>query len=121
VLYQRLKVPPAINQFTQTADKNLATEVFKLLNKYRPETHVAKRQRLRAEAEKKAASPDAKHQGPKPFNVKYGINHITALIENKKALLVVIAHDVDPIEVSPLDFPQRYTSCFYSRSDFKRW
>ena len=31
--------------------------------------------------------------------VKYGINHITNLVESKKAQLVVIAHDVDPIEV----------------------
>jgi len=31
--------------------------------------------------------------------VKYGINHVTQLIEAKKAQLVVIAHDVDPIEI----------------------
>lgn len=31
--------------------------------------------------------------------VKYGLNHVTTLIENKKAKLVVIAHDVDPIEL----------------------
>ena len=31
--------------------------------------------------------------------VKYGQNHIVALIEAKKAALVVIAHDVDPIEL----------------------
>jgi hypothetical protein len=35
----------------------------------------------------------------KPIVVKYGINHITNLIENKKAQMVVIAHDVDPIEL----------------------
>merc|ERR1719458_2061715 len=34
-----------------------------------------------------------------PVNLKYGINHITWLVENKKARLVVIAHDVDPIEL----------------------
>eukprot|EP00126_Sphaerothecum_destruens_P015582 Sdes_comp9604_c0_seq2m1090 len=28
-----------------------------------------------------------------------GINHVTALIEAKKAKLVVIAHDVEPIEI----------------------
>lgn len=38
-------------------------------------------------------------QTKKPYNVKYGLNHITALIEAKKAQLVLIAHDVDPIEV----------------------
>jgi large subunit ribosomal protein L7Ae len=31
--------------------------------------------------------------------VKYGLNHIVALIEAKKASLVVIADDVDPIEL----------------------
>eukprot|EP00920_Eleutheroschizon_duboscqi_P021262 GHVT01050042.1.p2 GENE.GHVT01050042.1~~GHVT01050042.1.p2 ORF type:complete len:135 (+),score=21.67 GHVT01050042.1:1972-2376(+) len=31
--------------------------------------------------------------------LKYGLNHITDLIEIKKAKLVVIAHDVDPIEL----------------------
>merc|ERR1712182_151300 len=35
----------------------------------------------------------------KPVYVKYGINHITKLCEQKKAQLVVIAHDVDPIEL----------------------
>ena len=35
----------------------------------------------------------------KPLFVKYGLNHCVALIEAKKASLVVIAHDVDPIEL----------------------
>ena len=35
----------------------------------------------------------------KPLYVKYGINHIAKLCEEKKAQLVVIAHDVDPIEL----------------------
>lgn len=30
-----------------------------------------------------------------------GVNTVTTLVENKKAQLVVIAHDVDPIEVRP--------------------
>ena len=37
--------------------------------------------------------------GDKPFFIKKGLNHCVALIENKKAQLVVIAHDVDPIEL----------------------
>ncbi|XP_054076949.1 60S ribosomal protein L7a [Rissa tridactyla] len=51
ILYKRLKVPPAINQFTQALDRQT------------------------------------------------GINTVTTLVENKKAQLVVIAHDVDPIEL----------------------
>ncbi|OIC70058.1 hypothetical protein A7L55_22495, partial [Acinetobacter baumannii] len=35
----------------------------------------------------------------KPIVVKYGINHVTYLIEQSKAQLVVVAHDVDPIEL----------------------
>merc|ERR1712224_490413 len=71
VLYERLKVPPAINQFTQTLDKSTAVSLFKLLSKYKPEDK----------------------DGKKPVVVKYGINHVTTLVEQKKASLVVIAHD----------------------------
>ena len=95
---QRLKVPPAVNQFSKTLDKNTATQLFKLLDKYRPETKIEKKARLSAAAETVAAGGQV-DQGKKPVVVKYGINHITALIESKKAQLVVIADDVDPIEL----------------------
>merc|ERR1719486_497408 len=68
ILYQRLKVPPAINQFTNSLDKNVSINLFKLLHKYKPEDKAEKKERLKALAE-------------------------------KKAQLVVIAHDVDPIEL----------------------
>ncbi|KAM4115727.1 hypothetical protein ACJW30_04G171500 [Castanea mollissima] len=75
ILKQRLKVSTALNQFNKILDKNLATNLFKLLLKYRPEDKSAKKERLlkraRAEAEGKT----------------------------NKAQLVVIAHDVDPIEL----------------------
>lgn len=35
----------------------------------------------------------------KPYAVKYGLNHVVGLIENKKAGLVLIPNDVDPIEL----------------------
>ncbi|EEB94810.1 hypothetical protein MPER_06317 [Moniliophthora perniciosa FA553] len=97
ILNQRLKVPPAIAQFQHTLDKNTATQLFKLLNKYRPESKVEKKERLTKEAEKVEAGK--KEETKKPLFVKYGLNHIVALIEAKKASLVVIAHDVDPIEL----------------------
>ncbi|KAJ3014306.1 UNVERIFIED_CONTAM: 60S ribosomal protein L8B, partial [Siphonaria sp. JEL0065] len=97
ILKQRLKVPPAINQFSKALDKNTATQAFKLLSKYRPETALEKKNRLTAAAEAKAAG--SKTETKKPTVVKYGINHITALVESKKAQLVLIAHDVDPIEI----------------------
>ncbi|KAL7305976.1 60S ribosomal protein L7a-like [Trichogramma pretiosum] len=98
VLYKRLKVPPPINQFNQTLDKQNATQLFKLLEKYRPETALAKKLRLKARAEKKV---EKKEDTPskKPNVIRSGANAVTTLVEQKKAQLVVIAHDVDPIEI----------------------
>ncbi|KAI9487031.1 MAG: 50S ribosomal protein L30e-like protein [Benjaminiella poitrasii] len=98
IIYQRLKVPPAINQFTHVLDKNTATQLFKLMHKYRPESKAEKRDRLRAVAAAKAEKKEVP-KTDKPVVIKYGINHITALVEAKKAQLVVIADDVDPIEL----------------------
>lgn len=97
ILKQRLKAPPAVNHFTNTLDKAAATTLFKLLSKYRPETRQEKRQRLKNVAEKIAAGGNAETKKPK--FVKFGLNHVTSLIEKNKAKLVVIAHDVDPIEM----------------------
>ena len=97
VLYQRLKVPPSINQFQNSLDRNLSINLFKLLHKYRPEDKQSKKERLQADAEKQEAGEDDSKK--KPVCIKFGINHITKLCEQKKAQLVVIAHDVDPIEV----------------------
>ena len=38
-------------------------------------------------------------ESKKPLMLKYGLNHVTSLIESKQAKLVVIAHDVDPLEM----------------------
>ncbi|KAI3430727.1 hypothetical protein D9Q98_005313 [Chlorella vulgaris] len=97
VLNQRLKVPPALNRFTRTLDKNMAETLFKLLMKYRPEDKSAKKERLLKAAEAREAGTDVEKK--KPVVVKYGINHITQLVESGKAQAVVIAHDVDPIEL----------------------
>jgi len=100
ILNQRLKVPPAIAQFSHTLDKNTATQLFQLLNKYKPESKQEKKARLLKEAEAKAANKDAdKKADKKPLFAKYGLNHVVALVEAKKANLVVIADDVDPIEL----------------------
>merc|ERR1712093_456771 len=50
VLLHRLKVPPTINQFTKTLDKNLAKNLFAFLDKYRPETKAEKADRLKKRA-----------------------------------------------------------------------
>ncbi|XP_066994191.1 large ribosomal subunit protein eL8 [Anabrus simplex] len=98
VLQRRLKVPPPINQFTQTLDKQTATQLFKILEKYRPESAAAKKARLKARAEGKVAK---KEDAPtrKPNVLRQGTNTVTKLVEQKKAQLVVISHDVDPIEL----------------------
>lgn len=56
-----------------------ATNLFKMLLKYRPEDKAAKKERLlkRAQAEAEGKPVEIK----KPIVVKYGINHVTYLIE----------------------------------------
>jgi len=97
ILLTRLKVPPPINQFSKVLDKENAKQIFKLLNKYRPETKQAKKQRLLKVAEARTKDPNVKVE--KPVVVKFGLNQCTRLIESKRAQLVVIANDVDPIEL----------------------
>jgi len=97
VLLKRLKVPPSLNQFTKTLDKHTASEFFKLATKYRPESKQQKKERLLALAAAKNEGKEIKQVAP--IVLKKGLNHITALIEAKNAKLVVIAHDVDPIEL----------------------
>jgi len=98
VLKKRLKVPPALNQFNRALDKNHASTLFRLLAHYRPESPEDKKKRLFAAAKAEADKQEVKDQG-KPYFVKHGLNHITSLVESKKAKLVIIAHDVDPIEL----------------------
>ena len=60
--------------------------------RYMPETKEAKKQRLMqmAESQEKGKQVETK----KPLVLKYGLNHVTSLIESKQAKLVVIPHDV---------------------------
>lgn len=98
VLKQRVKVPAAINQFSKALKKDQATTLFQIMAKYRPESRKAKKFRLKKIA---AAQADNKEvaKTKKPMVLKYGLNHVTTLIEKKRAKLVVIAHDVNPIEL----------------------
>ncbi|GAA5992569.1 hypothetical protein JCM11641_002635 [Rhodosporidiobolus odoratus] len=98
ILNQRLKTPPAIAQFANVLDKNTATQLFRLANKYKGETKQEKKERLEAKAAA-LAKGEKLDESKKPFFVKSGLNHVVSLVENKKANLVVIADDVDPIEL----------------------
>merc|ERR1712038_1446382 len=97
ILLQRLKVPPPINQFNQTLDRQTATQLFRLLDKYRPESKQEKKTRLMMRAEQRAKG---KEDTPtkRPNTVRSGVNTVTTL-EEQKASLVIIAHDVDPLEI----------------------
>jgi len=99
ILYQRIKIPPTVNQFNScTLDRQAATQLFKLMDKYRPESKREKVLRLKKIAQQKA---EGKEVAPakRPLTVLHGVNKVTTLIEQKKAQLVCIAGDVDPIEI----------------------
>merc|ERR1712031_51844 len=46
-LLKRIKVPPGINQFSNTFDKRQASQLFRLLNNLKPETKAAKKERIK--------------------------------------------------------------------------
>lgn len=98
ILLKRLKVPPSINQFSSTLDRQTASQLFKLMDKYRPEIKKERRARLLQRA-KERAEGKADQPTKRPLQIRSGINTITSLVEQKKASLVIIAHDVDPIEI----------------------
>ena len=97
ILMKRLKCPPALAQFFDPLDKDESKKLFKILEKYAPETKKEKKERLKNEAQEKVKGKDKK-DGKKPVSLKCGLNHVTYLVEQKRAKLVLIAADVDPIE-----------------------
>lgn len=97
ILMKRLKCPPALAQFFDPLDKDACKKVYKLLESYAPETKKEKKERLQKEAKDKVKGKKKK-DGKKPISLKCGLNHVTYLIEQKRAKLVLIAADVDPIE-----------------------
>lgn len=98
VLKKRLRVPPAINQFSHTVDRHTKKELYKFAIKYKPENKVEKNARLKKEAAAKLKDPKAPAVAKKN-ELKYGVNRVCQLVEKKRAKLVMIAHDVDPIEL----------------------
>ena len=80
----------------------VATQLFRLFDKYKPETKQQKKARLGARAASRAAGKDDVPTKRPPV-VRSGVNTVTSLVEQKKAQLVAIAHDVEPIEVCLTD------------------
>lgn len=83
------KTPPAIHQFATQLTESETKKTLDFFMKYRPENKAEKKVRLAKENPK---------EGAKPVLTKFGLNHVIALIETKKAKLVLIAADVHPIE-----------------------
>ena len=98
ILLKRLKCPPAIAQFFDTLDKSTTNQAISLFKKYSPETRKEKQERLKQQAQSEVKAEKGKKQGAKPNTVKCGLNHVTYLIEQKRAKIELIAADVDPIE-----------------------
>merc|ERR1739838_666213 len=98
VLLKRMKVPPAIAQFQSTLSKNHTKNVIKLLEAHKPESQLERRKRHRDEAQAVAKKQTVTSQ-KKATTVATGIQTVTRAIETGRAKMVVIAHDVDPIEI----------------------
>ena len=87
ILMKRLKCPPALSQFLDPLDKDSTNKIFKIMEKYVPETKKEKKERLKNEAKKEIDKGKIK-DGNKPIVLKYGLNHITYLVEQKRAKMV---------------------------------
>eukprot|EP01002_Notosolenus_urceolatus_P005386 NODE_2433_length_1118_cov_2483.966324_g179_i1.p1 GENE.NODE_2433_length_1118_cov_2483.966324_g179_i1~~NODE_2433_length_1118_cov_2483.966324_g179_i1.p1 ORF type:complete len:267 (+),score=119.69 NODE_2433_length_1118_cov_2483.966324_g179_i1:95-895(+) len=100
VLQARLKIPSAVNQFSKTIDQSSRDQLFQLCAKYKPESKKERQQRLKAIAAAKAKKqdPDASLT-EKRVALRSGIQCVTRLVEQKRAKLVLIAHDVAPLEL----------------------
>ncbi|KAH8614074.1 putative Ribosomal protein L7Ae L30e S12e Gadd45 family [Trypanosoma vivax] len=99
VLQRRLKIPPALNQFTKVLDRTSRNELLKLVKKYAPETRKARRERLKKVAQEKKSNPRKTLSTKAPLSVVSGLQEVTRAIEKKTARLVIIANNVDPIEL----------------------
>lgn len=97
VLKTRLKVPAAVAQFMRAADKGLAKQSFNLFKKYMPPTKAERKQNLKKIAELRSKGEEAKLEYTP--QVKFGLNHVTNLVQRKEAQVVLIAHDVMPLEL----------------------
>eukprot|EP00178_Gracilaria_changii_P005478 TRINITY_DN1903_c0_g1_i2.p1 TRINITY_DN1903_c0_g1~~TRINITY_DN1903_c0_g1_i2.p1 ORF type:complete len:259 (-),score=47.37 TRINITY_DN1903_c0_g1_i2:16-792(-) len=98
VLFKRLRIPGPINQIiNQHCTSNDTKSLFKLLQKYSAESKEEKKARLLAAAQAKREGQEV--NSAKPNLLKFGLNQVTTLVEQRQAQLVVIAADVDPIEL----------------------
>jgi len=114
ILIKRLKCPPSVNLFNHSLTKETAVALFKFMDKMKPlETAEIRKQRIEAAKkiaetkkveDKKAAAAQREEIvkeliAKRPACLRSGLNHVTDLILKGKAQLVVIASDVEPLEL----------------------
>ncbi len=84
----KIKLP-----FSSDCSKSI---LLRIQNKEKPGSFKKPRTRLRVTF---YTNLEKTVEKSRPFHLKFGLNHVTKLIEEKKAKLVVIASNVDPIEL----------------------
>jgi len=90
IFCQKLKIPPAIFQFTRTLDKNMTNQLFQLLSGYKKTGILKNNTSFKKNLETKKIK--------NTISIKHGINTVAKLVKNQKSLFVLIAHDVNPID-----------------------
>eukprot|EP00088_Acartia_fossae_P039557 TRINITY_DN41183_c0_g1_i1.p1 TRINITY_DN41183_c0_g1~~TRINITY_DN41183_c0_g1_i1.p1 ORF type:complete len:280 (+),score=27.16 TRINITY_DN41183_c0_g1_i1:95-934(+) len=97
IIYERMRIPPSINQFNDVLVNPDRSAVFKLLHNHRPPTKAEKKDQMKEQA-KEVAKGSAPEKADRILLV-HGLQEVTSLVERKQAKLVVIANNVDPIEL----------------------
>lgn len=90
IFCQKLKIPPAIFQFTRSLDKNMTNQLFQLLSNYKQNDSLKNFKSFKKELETK--------HNKNPISIRHGVNTVAKLVKNQKSLFVLIAHDVNPID-----------------------
>ena len=97
ILASRMKVPAQIGQFHKLAPISFDSKLISFAKAYKPETKAERKARIAKYAILNSQGKQEKMKD-RP-HLHFGINKVTQLIERKKAKLVLIAHDVEPIDI----------------------
>lgn len=114
-LMRRLKIPPPLNQFRRNLLKRQGCiQLFRFLDKYRPETRQAKKERLRKIAKAKAAgkNPPPQKRPPTIVHGKYlSISSTRNNLSNTRLFLTLSRNQQDHSSGRK----KEGTSCCYRR------
>merc|ERR1711939_784127 len=93
---------------------------MKLLVKYQPETKAVKAERIEALA-KAAAAGEPAAAGAAPNVLKFGLKHVTTLIEQKKTCAVVALTSVAKEDESKLTSLQQNFKAQFNNKFERKW